>query len=327
MKTLHVALLGRFAVRLGDETITEFRSSKTRALLALLAMCHGEDESRDWLAGMLWPRLPQRAARTNLRVELSALERALSAWPGLQIERQTLRLAPEALQVDAVEALATLSRETDLRRPSAPDQLARALNACRGAFLEDIALTDALDFDSWVQDWRARIGNAVTAAAMRLQRHYAEAEDWPALLEAAHCHLRIDAWHETSHLHVMRALAATGDSAGALAQFERCRNLLAAELSVEPGPEIRTLADTLRARRARPPRLTNLTPRHTSLVGRDDLIQRVARHVLRDRLTTLLGLGGVGKTRLAQAVGEEAMGAFPDGVWFVPLAPRGRGRC
>jgi predicted ATPase/class 3 adenylate cyclase len=68
---------------------------------------------------------------------------------------------------------------------------------------------------------------------------------------------------------------------------------------------------------------TNLPMQLTTLVGREAEIADVAALVEREeiRLVTLTGPGGTGKTRLALAVAAEALDAFPDGVWFVDLAP------
>jgi non-specific serine/threonine protein kinase len=64
----------------------------------------------------------------------------------------------------------------------------------------------------------------------------------------------------------------------------------------------------------------NLPAEVTSFVGRRHEVSGVRRMLSASRLVTLTGVGGVGKTRLAQRVGSEMRRAFPDGVWFVELA-------
>ncbi|MEO8694275.1 MAG: adenylate/guanylate cyclase domain-containing protein [Acidimicrobiales bacterium] len=66
---------------------------------------------------------------------------------------------------------------------------------------------------------------------------------------------------------------------------------------------------------------TNLPVQPTALVGRQALIAELAALVEREPLVTLTGVGGVGKTRLALAVGAEVLPHFADGVWVVELAP------
>ncbi|MFZ0032773.1 MAG: helix-turn-helix domain-containing protein [Candidatus Cybelea sp.] len=70
-----------------------------------------------------------------------------------------------------------------------------------------------------------------------------------------------------------------------------------------------------------PTRLNNLPIARTTLVGRDRDVAEVTELLDRHRLLTLVGSGGVGKTRLAIRVGAELLDRFPDGVWFVDLAP------
>jgi predicted ATPase/class 3 adenylate cyclase/DNA-binding CsgD family transcriptional regulator len=67
----------------------------------------------------------------------------------------------------------------------------------------------------------------------------------------------------------------------------------------------------------------NLPQQVNSFVGREDLVTEVADLVRSNRLVTLSGVGGVGKTRLAFEVGAELAGEFPDGTWLVDLAPIG----
>ena len=64
----------------------------------------------------------------------------------------------------------------------------------------------------------------------------------------------------------------------------------------------------------------NLPRQLSSLVGRERCVDDVAELVRSNRLVTLTGVGGVGKTRLALEVGAELAGEFPDGVWLVELA-------
>ena len=76
-------------------------------------------------------------------------------------------------------------------------------------------------------------------------------------------------------------------------------------------PALRSLASTP----------NNLTLQLTSLVGRDREIARIREALTKSRLVTLVGPGGIGKTRIARQVAAESIDAFPDGVWFVDLAP------
>lgn len=68
-------------------------------------------------------------------------------------------------------------------------------------------------------------------------------------------------------------------------------------------------------------RLHNVPPARTELIGRGELIDEVGAALQRSRLVTLVGLGGAGKTSLAQEVGRRRAVAFRDGLWFVDLIP------
>ncbi|SDK50373.1 BTAD domain-containing putative transcriptional regulator [Nonomuraea jiangxiensis] len=121
---------------------------------------------------------------------------------------------------------------------------------------------------------------------------------------------------EPFHALLMRALLACGRRGEALRVFERIRADLAAELGVDPGPELREAH--LAALRDPEPR-SNLPARLTSFVGRAADLSRIGELLTGDaRLVTLVGPGGAGKTRLA----VEAAAALdvPDGVWLVELA-------
>src|SRR4029077_19423918 len=64
----------------------------------------------------------------------------------------------------------------------------------------------------------------------------------------------------------------------------------------------------------------NLPVQLSPLIGREHDVAAIGQLVIDERLVTLTGSGGVGKTRLALAVGAELLDQFPGGVWFVELA-------
>jgi len=83
-------------------------------------------------------------------------------------------------------------------------------------------------------------------------------------------------------------------------------------------PRLRQDFPALRSLESTP---NNLPQQVTSFVGRERELAEVTQALRRARLLTLLGVGGLGKTRLSLQVAAEVMDDYPDGVWFVELAP------
>jgi predicted ATPase/class 3 adenylate cyclase len=83
-------------------------------------------------------------------------------------------------------------------------------------------------------------------------------------------------------------------------------------------PRLRPDFPALRSLEATP---NNLSQQVTSFIGRERALAEVKNLLGRARLVTLLGVGGLGKTRLSLQVGADTLDEYPDGVWFVELAP------
>ena len=130
----------------------------------------------------------------------------------------------------------------------------------------------------------------------------------------------------------MEALAEGGDRAAVTQVYQDLRRLLRQDLNTDPSPEIKGLYRRLTQQEARPPAASPAVAppapsrRHlpiplSDLIGRVAEIEEVTGWLRHGRLVTLLGAGGVGKTRLAIGAAEAALPQFAAGVWFVDLSP------
>lgn len=327
MAQLQLNLLGGFTAMLDQQPVTKFRSAKARALLAYLAAQPQREHPRTTLATLFWGDLPESAAKTNLRIELSNLHKALADHPALVIERNSVCFHPVAATVDLIDfqrvltALRTLPVE---RQRAQRHELAAALALYQGEFLSGFTVADAAGFDEWRVMTQEQLHEQAMGALTQLQQSYAEAADWGNLATVARRQLALAPWQESAHRHLIQALAAQGQRSTALEQYERCAAILRAELGVEPTPATQELAARLRSNGATPtvtaPARHNLPQQPKTLIGRKTEIQQIYDWVQQERLVTLLGLGGVGKSRLALAVAQKALPDFADGVWFVPLS-------
>ena len=125
---------------------------------------------------------------------------------------------------------------------------------------------------------------------------------------------------------LMRALVATGRDSEALLVYQRTREALADALGVDPSPELSALHVALlrgELGRREENRKTNLRAELTSFVGKDADVAAVRDIIAEHRLTTVIGPGGSGKTRLATETARTLLGDLPDGAWLVELASIG----
>ncbi len=321
--SLHIFTLGGLRLRRDGHPFDGFSTRKAAALLIYLAATR-RPQPRELLAELLWDDRSQTVALTNLRVALSDLRK--HAGDVVVITRQTAALADDAsVWLDAAAITDALAGPIDDF-----GRLAGALTLYHGDFLAGFYLRDASGFEAWVTAERERLHQQALAGFRQLAQHYLAARRFADGIAVAQRRLWLDPLAEDAHRQLMHLLAADGQTTAALAQFERCRELLANELGVEPEAETAALAAAITAGTAVvPPAPAETTPRHnlpgetTPFFGRTEEIATLER--LRDeptaRLISLVGAGGMGKTRLAVAAAYRfvAGGYFEHGVFFVPL--------
>jgi predicted ATPase/DNA-binding SARP family transcriptional activator len=313
---LELSLLGTVAINLDGDPISGHLSAKSQALLCYLAVT-GDTQSREKLAGLLWGNRPDDKAKANLRRSLSDLRRVVG--DALTITRQTVALNPDGAYWLDVEAFQSTFAE-DSADPERLQALRGALDLYRGEFLEGFSVRQALEFEEWALQERERMHQLAIEALHRLSEACAARGEYAAGIAYTNRLLALEPWRESAHRQLMALLARNGQHSAALAQYETCRQLLAEELGVEPMPETQALYHRLKTRGEATPH--NLPPQTTPFVGRHAELAQIADHIARDdcRLLTLIGVGGIGKTRLALHAAGQALDAFADGVYFVPLA-------
>ncbi|NLS76817.1 MAG: AAA family ATPase, partial [Chloroflexi bacterium] len=321
MARLRLALLGPFQAFLDEALVTDLASDKVRALLAYLAVESDRAHSRDALAALLWPDAPDAAARANLRNSLSNLRAAIADQaaepPFLLIDRDSLQFNRASDHELDVASFWRASEGVSL------PELEEALALYRGDLLEGLGVRDSPAFEDWLILARERLRERLLRALGRAAALHEQAGDLELATERARRWAELAPLDEEAQRALMRLLARNGQRAAALAQYEACRQALRDELGVEPEEATAALAERIRRGELLAPRRPqNLPISLFPFVGRADELARLAA-CLRDpgcRLLTVVGPGGVGKTRLAAEAAQALSDAFEEGVCFAPLA-------
>lgn len=333
MAEFHLNVLGNPQFFLNQELLSNnLIPLKGQALLVYLAVT-GQAHTRSTLAGLLWGSLPEESARANLRLTLSRLWKLLPE-DLFDATRQTVALRPGAFTLDLTAFRTNIGNAA---RPTTTAVLQQATALYRGSFLHGFAIADALEFEDWQLVQQAQWQQTAVSTLQRLILQARQENQLPIAIAAARQLLTIEPWDEEAHRQLIWLLAQSGQRSSALAQYETCRRLLADELAVEPEPATTQLAAQIRAgewvsETPTPPLPLPPTPGHnlptqfTPFIGRKAELAQLLTLLQRDNVAqgiawvTLVGEGGVGKTRLAVAAAERLLTRFADGVWFVSLA-------
>ncbi|HRI44962.1 MAG TPA: BTAD domain-containing putative transcriptional regulator [Fimbriimonadaceae bacterium] len=333
--TMQVKLLGPFDVRLDGHPLPPVRSRKGLWLLAQLALRQGREVDRAWLAGTLWPESPDTQALASLRRTLTDVRAALGPFDAKVVTPtpKTLLLVESGVWVDVAE-FDRLAASTDL------GEVESALALYRGPLLEGCA-------EEWVLgDRQSREETFLQASelAARLAMERVEYSRAIGFLKRA---IAVDPFRESATRNLMEACAANGDHAAAVVAFRQLRERLLYELNGDPSAETVALLERIRkdariiAHRTSAPIEAPAAPRPvaamppppepasrgnvpeplTEIVGREQDLQEIEAHLMSSRLVTLLGPGGIGKTRLSIELAHNLSSEFAGGAWFVDFTP------
>jgi predicted ATPase/DNA-binding SARP family transcriptional activator len=302
-----IAVLGPVTVDDAAGVPTAVPGALARTFLTSLVLARGNALTSEALIDDLWPEARPRGARAALQTLVSRLRRGVA--DGVVVS------------TSSGYALGGGPDDVDLLRAE------RAVGAGDRA-----AITAALDL--WRGDPGADVDGdpgAVLAERAAAVRRGLRRALGAALLDDGHADDAADVWaaesladpfDEIAAAGAMRALAAAGRTAEALAVFAAHRDRLAEQLGADPSADlVRLNADLLRRSAATTgsARRIGLRAAPNPLIGREADLTAVSDLLSTSRLVTVLGAGGLGKTRLVQAVAA----ALPPttGVAVFELAP------
>jgi DNA-binding SARP family transcriptional activator len=187
---------------------------------------------------------------------LVRLRRAIDDYhaspPFLVITGKTVQFNAATAELDVARfqtlvAACASHRHADMSGcPPCIERLERAARLYRGEFLKGLFLAGSQSFEEWARFKREQLHRQALDALNTLTVHYQTQGDYEQVQRYAERQLALEPWHEAAHRQLMRALAMDGGRGAALAEYERCRRLLAEELGVEPAEETVALYEQIR---------------------------------------------------------------------------------
>ena len=292
---IRITLLGDFAVHRGDDVIrrADFERRSGAELVQLLALSPHRRLHREKVLDAFWPDAAIESSANRLHKAATYARKALGVTNGVVLSGDMVELLPDTDVTIDVDVVAKAS-------PDDHDQVAAALDLCRGELLPE------LPYEDWVIAPREAHRRKHAVLLERAGR-------WPELIE-------LDPASEAAYLQLMAEMLKVGDRAGALAIYDDLEAALVEHHGVAPSAAATELRDgaeqmspTLFLTTAR--NGNRLSEPSIGIVGRDAEMAELGEAVTATRLVTLVGAGGSGKTHLARHVGARVSDAFDDGVW------------
>ncbi len=328
-------LLGDFEIRVNGVPAT-VPGANVRLVLAMLALQRGRVVPVDALGEELWGARPTVDVTGSVQALVSRARRALGGGPSILARSGGYLLPAEATTTDVDTFVEWTGRARAADAAGRPDEAAaaywEALACWRGQALAGFGEREFARAEAARLEESRLVATEALADALLDARRPDEAAEVLAPHVAAH------PFRESACGQLMLALYRSGRRADALATYRVVQAQIADELGLDPGPRLRRLEELVlaespeldppRAAPESPPKVTPRPPTPSAalpsavgrFVGRDRELAELADLVRAERLITLWGPGGVGKTRLSLELASRSAGEFTDGLAFAALA-------
>jgi predicted ATPase/DNA-binding SARP family transcriptional activator len=313
--SVHIRVLG--PIEVWDDTQVDVVRPSHRRLLAILAHDAGRRVAIDTLIDRFWIDWPPETARAALHTHISALRRILGG-DAIITQGGGYRLNTDRARIDTLE----FERLSEQALGAAEQgEWEPALSAVESAN----ALWRGRPFAELADDHYAK-PTIAGLEGLRLELEDVRARALIGLDRLAEALLHLEGlvieypYHERFWEHLMTALYRLGRHVEALRAYRELSRHLG-ELGVEPSERLRRLEESMLLHDLTLiPVPNNLPVELSSFIGREEEIRRIGDLLNEQRLVTLIGPGGSGKSRLAVRAARGVADRFPDGVWVVELA-------
>jgi len=331
MLTIH--LLGKPTCHKETKSPILFRTPREELIFCYLVRVR-QAISHTKIAALFWPELPLAQGLTTWHETTVSLRAQIGDY---------LKITPKQVAFDRNQEHWVDLYELDYLLTNdnfpASQKLERMQTLYQGEFLAELEVTAGSEFEKWRDQQRSALKQQLSQALQTLSERFLQRAEFSQGLRTTHWWLGLEPRNETAHRLRMQLFWNSNQRAAALLQYNILSNVLQQEQDAEPDAKttalfLRILHEESHVANDRPrqakvsfPATThNLPRRFSSFIGREHESEALVHYLLEEKhsLVSIVGEGGVGKTRLALAVGQKLIvnptTPYVDGVWFVSCA-------
>jgi len=238
--SFRLQLFGRPSIKAEGGALLKGAAAQRRrvALLALLSLAEDRGLSRDKILGYLWPENDTEHGRNLLNVAVYALRKSLGE-EAIISDGEGVRINNCLIGSDIADFQSAINKGDE----------EGAVGLYSGPFLDGYFINDAPEFERWVERERDRLGRLYCGALESLADRSEHDRDFDRAAAWWKSRAAYDPYDTRVTLKLMRALDASGNTAGALQQAQTHERLLREDFGVQPPADLMSAMETLRSRR------------------------------------------------------------------------------